>query len=128
MYKYRIDKPFIINAPIFDGVVFKNEWLTIGGGMATITEGYCWDGCSPKANILGVFELGVPDGLQRQGLPWLYHASLVHDVLCQYRDRLPFTKNEVTALFNKMMVDTKWPLAKLYTRAVDKFGPQDFVK
>jgi hypothetical protein len=128
MYKYKLPAAYQLEHPTFKHVVFSNEFLTIGGGVLSIEAGYCWDGCSPKTNILGLFEIGTPDGIQRHGLPWLYYPSLVHDVLCQFRHRLPFSKDQATGIFSDLMNDTKWPLATLYTSAVHKFGPQDFIK
>jgi len=84
---------------------FEAEWLRIGlSGEITIKanqQGYAWDGCTPKRSLLNLAIIGVPDGHvdYRTGLPYTYHASLVHDALYQYLDTIPVTKSQVDQLF-----------------------------
>jgi hypothetical protein len=107
-------------------VHFQNKWLTIKGGDLVIKAGYAWDGCSPCLSVLGLFYLGPPDGAQLLGNPATYHASLVHDVLCQFRHQVPISKATSVAIFRELLDKAGFPLARLYATAVALFGPQTF--
>lgn len=120
--KYTLDKDYEQYNLLFNDVVFKSRWLSIKGGKLTIKKGYSWDGCSPKYKVFGLV-IGTPDGNKDQ----LKYVSLVHDVLCQKKRKLPFTKKQVNGLFYKMMTAKKWKLAKLYLLAVNiKLKARDF--
>lgn len=108
------------------GIVFRNDWVVIANGRMKISAGYAWDGCSPKYQLLGLWSIGTPDGVLREGEAWMYEPSLVHDVLCQFRIDLPVTKAQSLQIFDDMMVQRRWPLRRVYRWAVDKFGPQDW--
>ena len=125
-YLYKLEKDYTYQHPIFDGVLFENEWCHITGSKITVKAGYACDGCTPKVDLLGLVTLGVPDGRLHEGRPMTYHASLIHDVLCQYRRELPFSKRGVVTLFADMLSDVGFPLRRLYVSCVDQFGPQDF--
>ncbi|EPJ56344.1 MAG: hypothetical protein OFPI_00110 [Osedax symbiont Rs2] len=128
-YLYTLKKPFEFRHRHFNNVDFEREdvkWLIIKGGKLTISAEYSWDGCTPKWQPFGLFTIGTPDGALRHGVPWIYHPSLVHDVLCQFRKILPFTQEQVTEIWSEHLQEVKWPLHAVYTYAVDKFGPQDF--
>ncbi len=111
---WRLDEPFIA------------EWLEISTtGLITVKanqRGYAWDGCTPKADILNLLIVGVPDGRidYRTGKPYTYRASMVHDALYQYLDTIPVPKREVDLLFFRMLGDFK--LRRLYYWAVRLFG------
>lgn len=77
---------------------------------------------------MGLFSIGTPDGALRHGVPWTYYASLVHDVLCQFRHEIPLSQQQVTQIFKEQLEESKWPLTKLYVMAVTKLGPKDFNK
>src|SRR5712691_2897454 len=55
------------------------------GGRITVTQGYAWDGCSPKFCFCDLL-FGTPDGVvdTQTGRPKTYYASLVHDALYQF--------------------------------------------
>lgn len=124
-YLYKLDRNYIADIPALEGVDYRNHWVSIVGGTIKINKGYAWDGCSPKINVLGLFNIGVPDGALRCGKPFTYHASLVHDVLCQFSD-IPITKAQSVAAFNHELTNVKFPLTRLYVFAVNKFGKQKF--
>lgn len=127
MYLYTLSKNYKYKHKLLQGIVFKNEWLDIAPcGTLTITKGYSWDGCSPKFALLG-FTIGTPDGhLRGDGYPVLAWASLVHDVLCQFKDEVPITKRISLAIFDDMLKEVNWKFRKLYVVAVNLFGPQKF--
>ena len=125
-YQYCLEEDYTYCHTAFKGVSFSNGWLTIADGKITIYKGYAWDGCSPKIYVFGLFIIGTPDGALRFGKPWTYYASLVHDVLCQFRHDIPLSKEQVTQIFNDQLLEAKWPLRRPYVKAVDKLGPQNF--
>lgn len=123
---YQLDKPFVYSHSAFNDIEFKNEWVTIIDSKMTISSGYAWDGCSPKYHVFGLFVVGTPDGILRHGKKWTNDASLVHDVLCQFRCELAITKNQSVKVFNDILDRDGWPLRKVYVKMVDRFGPQDW--
>ena len=139
---YRLEKDYSYSTMrlrhLSEALIVKdyNEWISIEckspevwrSTTITIKAGYAWDGCTPKFSILGLMVLGVPDGRLRHNVPMTYHASLVHDALCQFRHELPITKQQVNAIFNDMLWEVGFPLRRLYVGAVNKFGPQDFIR
>ena len=73
-------------------------------GVVTIFPGYAWDGCSPKYIFFGILVLGTPDGRKGiDGNPVLYHPSLKHDVLCQFRDTLELKQSTIDDWFLRDM-------------------------
>lgn len=127
-WRYALAEDFGYSSRHLEGVEFSNSWVTICGGNVRIKAGYAWDGCSPCISVLGLFYLGTPDGAEHLGVPATYHATLVHDALCQWRGDIPVTKAATVALFRQMLDDVHFPLAWLYTRGVAWFGPQDFFR
>ncbi len=125
-WRYRLSSCFSYAHKSFDGIGYSNEWVSISDGVISIKKGYAWDGCSPKKYIFGVLYFGVPDGNLYFGKPWTYYASLVHDVLCQYRNDIPISKDDVIKVFNDQLTEIGWPLRCVYVSAVSWFGPQDF--
>ena len=106
---------------------FRDErhrlWLEIKqDGTITVKEGYAWDGCSPKFNILDLFWVGTPDGAIDEGKPITYYASLVHDALGQFRkeEEMPFNRKQRDFIFAEMLEG--FTFQKLYYMAVRIFG------
>ncbi len=126
VWKYRLDSDTKYRHKHFAGIEFSSEWGCIRDGRLTIYRGYAWDGCSYKYCVLGLFYIGTPDGPWQFGKPWLYDASLVHDVLCQYADTVPLTKQQVLDIFWDMMVESRWRWAAIYAYVVDHYGPKKF--
>ena len=107
---------------------FRDErhklWLEIKqDGTITVKEGYAWDGCSPKFNILDLFWVGTPDGAIDEGKPITYYASLVHDALGQFRkeEEMPFDRKQRDLIFAEMLEG--FIFQGLYYMAVRIFGP-----
>lgn len=106
---------------------FSNCWLTIElDGKITLKgsngEGYAWDGCSPKKVFLDII-WGTPDGKFDWGTeaPITYYASLIHDVLYQFKADIPISRQETDILFLLNLKRAKFLLAGLYGFAVSAF-------
>lgn len=125
-WRYALESDFGYSSPHLAGIEFENDWVTIHSSDIAIKAGYAWDGCSPCVSVLGLFYLGSPDGAEHLGLPATYHASLVHDVLCQWRNETRITKAAAVGVFRDLMLEVKFPLAGLRAAVVSRFGPQDF--
>ncbi len=125
-YLYEAPKDYHYQHPYLQGLKFTAPYVTIDNGKMTVHKGYASDGCTPRIRILGLFSIGVPNGPRRQNMPSTYLASLQHDVFCQYRHHLPLTKAQVIQMFDEQLRAANWPLRRLYVRAVDGYGPQDF--
>jgi len=93
-------------------------------GMITVTEGYAWDGCSPKFCMVDIL-FGTPDGVidSTTHLPKTYHASLVHDALYQFlRKGLPFNRAQADNIFLRLMWERGFAPRSLYWLAVRLIG------
>lgn len=139
---------------IHDGKIVVNPGPTLGNPDLvnksvhydfTVRRAYAWDGCTPKRWFFWLALFGTPDWaekledvvtiapngtscLQKRVL-WqrAHHASLVHDALYQYLDRIPINKQDVDQLFHDMLRDSgfhPW-VAKIYHLAVRLFGGND---
>ncbi len=130
IWRYQLPEAYYFKSEHLHGIEFNNPWATILGGEMVVSKGYAWDGCSP-AYYLPVFGwVGTPDGARDEnGIPQAYYASLVHDVLCQFRREIPVTKNSSAYLFKTLLIrDGFHPkIAALYATVVRYFGPQDFL-
>lgn len=129
VWRYKIKEPFTLTAPELVGKRFANDWLTINPeGWLCISAGYAFDGCSPAWRIPGTrIWIGTPDGpLLDDGRPQTFYAALVHDAFCQFHDDVPLTKQAVTEIFYRMLLEYGFPKwrAALYRAAVWNFGPQ----
>jgi len=85
-------------------------------------QGYAWDGCTPKWNILDLWVIGVPDGrtLVDTGKPTTYYASMVHDALCQYQLQLGITRKQADDIFLHYLGD--FQLRYVYYAMVRAYG------
>lgn len=126
VYRYLLEQDWSYQHDNFQGISKQHPWFTLEKGLLTVHKNYAWDGCSPKMYIFGVCTIGTPDGAMRFGRPWTYYASLVHDVLCQFRHDLPLTKHQVVEVFDDQLNASSFPLRHLYTWVVNHLGPQDF--
>lgn len=127
IWRFQIEEPYERAVPQFDHLVFSNRWLTIVDGVLTVSAGYAWDGCTPAYYLPLVGWVSVPNGAKNaHGVPAAYHASLVHDALCQFREELDLSKADAVALFVQMLIEGGFPkwAARLYGRMVSWFGPQ----
>lgn len=130
-WRYRLDQALRYHAPELRGHCFKNDWLTIHpDGWAEVASHYAWDGCSPaiRLPLVGIW-LGTPDGpLMADGRPQTFYASCLHDAFCQFSRDIPLQRDEVSAIFRRMLLEAGFPpwRATLYYHAVQRLGPQDF--
>jgi hypothetical protein len=142
---------------IHNGKIIVNPGPTVGNpdlikGVVeydfNIRKTYAWDGCTPKRWFYWLALFGTPDwGEKLENItvidptdsqpngkvvlwPRAHHASLVHDALCQYLDRIPISKKEVDQLFYDMLVVSGFPswLAIIYYGAVCLFGGEKGIK
>lgn len=127
---YQLQEDYTVYSKHLEGVEYENQWILITGGSITIRRHYAWDGCTPKY-FLPVFGwVGVSDGpINDAGYPQAYHASLVHDALCQFRNNILINKESTLNIFKEMLVTDGFSQlrATIYTKAVDWFGPQDWL-
>jgi len=128
VYLYKLKEPETFKHPLLEGIEHHNEWCSISHGKITIRTGYAWDGCSPKYDVLGLFVIGTPDGRMHEGKRITHDASLVHDVLCQFRHEIPISKEATIQIFSDMLNDVCFGAEPIYTAAVTHLGPQDFIK
>ena len=102
-------------------------WMMIDTtGEITIASGYSWNGCDIKVEMFGRL-VGTPEGPinHHTGYPVTYHASLLHDVLCQFQDHpnMPLDRKEIDLLFYIQMRQARFKAADLYYLMVRTFGP-----
>lgn len=118
-----------VSPKLKEDLEFRDErhklWLEIKeDGTITVKEGYAWDGCSPKFNILDLFWVGTPDGAIDENKPITYYASLVHDALGQFAkeepEKMPFNRKERDLIFKEMLEE--FTFQGLYYMTVRIFG------
>lgn len=134
-WRYKLKEDYNYFTPELKGVIFENEWTKIDGeGNIWIKQDYAWDGMSPTIQILGFkgayiapWQGGRDETHPEYPISW--EASLVHDVLCQWRNHIPVTKQQSVRNFNRQLKDCNFitGLRYLYVKAVDWFGPQVFL-
>ena len=93
-------------------------------GRITVTQGYAWNGCSPKFLVLDLL-FGTPEGAVhvRTERPKTYYASLVHDALYQFLpEGLPMTRRQADRVFLDLLEEAEFSLARVYWLAVRLFG------
>jgi len=123
-YIYKLSNDYTWNAKdcISQNIYFKNKWLKIEKGKITVSKNYAWNGCSPKISIADLISIGTPDGSLVEGYPITYHASLVHDALCQFD--VPLEQEAITKIFDVMLAEKDFFWRKIYVWAVRWFGPK----
>ena len=109
-------------------VVFENDLLKIeNDGKITLKgsykDGYAWDGCSPKRHFLH-FIVGIPDGKldYRTEKPITYFASMVHDIIYQFKSELDISRKETDVIFRLNLKEAGFLWTGVYYLAVRMFG------
>ena len=131
VWKFVIHKDYTITIDFLKDRECDFKWLSIGkDGKITVKgsvdKGYAWDGCTPKINFLQI-TWGTFDGKLKRFdkgdyKPYTYYASMVHDVLYQYKRCVPVTRKEADKIFLKMLRKAGYMWAGLYYIAVRMFG------
>ncbi len=106
---------------------FENEWLHMSQNGDIVvkgshSKGYAWDGCTPKWNFFDLFLVGTPDGriIVNTEKPITFYASLIHDILCQFRSDIGISRKEADRVFLTYLGD--FSLRYLYYFAVRSYG------
>ncbi len=98
-----------------------NNWGSINAKGIRIKKGYSWDGCSPKVRIFGKL-FGTWDGPRAMvDLQKAYYPSLVHDILCQFEGKVPFTRKEIDEIFYVLLCKADFPFPRTYHFFVSTF-------
>lgn len=128
---YKLDEDYEWKSPYehekdwFFGDKKGNTWLHLkSDGHIVVKEGYCWDGCTPKFCFMDI-QLGTPEGAisEVDGKPKTWHASLVHDALCQYLPAgLPLNQKQVDDIMLTLLQDREFGMSRFYYIAVRAFG------
>ena len=126
IYKFVTHQDLVYkNTPIKK--TFSNPWLEISECGDIVVKGsnasgYAWDGCTPKLNIFDLFLVGTPDGrtIVNTRKPITYYASLIHDILCQFRKEIGISRRQADEVFLVYMGD--FNLRYVYYLAVRTFG------
>ena len=138
LWKFVHHDDFQYQSTMLEGREFEGKWLKIDNdGTITVKgsqdqkRGYAWDGCTPKFNFLQI-TWGNFDGNmhkhfilstgQHSYKPKTYYASMVHDVLYQYKRCVPVTRKEADRIFLYQLREAKWMWAGLYWVGVRLFG------
>jgi len=126
IYKYVTHQDLLYKNTLIK-ITFNNPWLEISENgdiiiKGTHADGYAWDGCTPKFNIFDLFLIGTPDGrtIVNTGKPITYYASLVHDILCQFRKDIGISRRQADKVFLIYLGD--FNLRYLYYIAVRTYG------
>jgi hypothetical protein len=106
----------------------RNDWLVIEDDGKIIvkgsnSQGYAWDGCSPKKNFIDLI-WGTPDGKLDYATETqiTYYASMIHDALYQYKDKIDISRKEVDIIFYLNLKKSKFMLSGIYYFFVRLFG------
>ena len=66
---------------------------------------YSWDGCSPKIKFSQLSYLGTPDDIidPKTDKPYTYYASMIHDVIYQFKDIITISRKEADIIFKLLL-------------------------
>ena len=133
VWKFVHHEDFKYTTPRLLGRSSNHKWLRIEeDGTITVkgsrdnNRGYAWDGCTPKWNALHI-TWGNFDGQlikHKNGIyaPYTYFASMIHDVLYQYKRCAPVTRKEADRIFLDMLRESGYMWATIYYLGVRMFG------
>lgn len=76
------NREFVDEKKIIRLIIYKQDESI----FLKVLKRYSWDGNSPKFSIFDLFWLGTPEGFITNNKPITYYASLIHDVLGQFKD------------------------------------------
>lgn len=112
------------------GVSYEHEdgWLKIEPDgtfyfRTSCQNGYAWDGCSPKWELMD-FLIGTPDCrldyITQQ--PMTFFASMTHDIFYQFKKEVPISRKTADVLFRLILRDSGFKWTALYYFFVRRFG------
>ena len=102
-------------------IIELGKFGLISNGNLIIKKGYSWDGCSPKVKIFGKV-IGTWDGFKmKNGKQRAYHASLAHDILCQYEKKVPLSREKIDLVFLYLLEKYDFTFPKTYYFFVSMF-------
>jgi len=131
VWKFVEHEDLMYQTDILKGRSCNFNWLSLTPeGMLTVKgtfhKGYAWDGCTPKFNFLyitwGIFDGQLIKHKNGKYRPYTYYASMVHDVLYQYRRCVPVTRKEADLIFYDMLKATGFRWSWLFYAGVRGFG------
>ncbi|MCK9422274.1 MAG: hypothetical protein M0Q38_06735 [Bacteroidales bacterium] len=106
------------------GCPFDNKWLNIDPYRKIRVKGingngFTWDGCSPKWNVLDI-TWGTPDGSLdfETEKPMTYYDSIIYDALCQYKTVAGINRNETNVIFLMILKEAGFRLWWIYADIV----------
>ncbi len=136
VWKFVHEKDYSYRTKLLEGRECDFNWLKISkDGTLTVKgsyqKGYTWDGCTPKFNFLHI-TWGNFDGQLIQHIdeitgtksykPYTYYASMIHDVLYQYKRCAPVTRKEADLIFYELMKKSGFMWTRLFYAGVRLFG------
>lgn len=131
IWKFVHQEDFDHKSNLLEGRSCNFNWLSISeDGTIQVKgsrdNGYAWDGCTPKFNFLqitwGICDGGITKFGKGDYKPYTYYASMIHDVLYQYKRCAPVTRKEADKIFYKMLKKSGFKLAPIYYLFVRSFG------
>lgn len=131
-YKYKLERDYVYPTGVTSTEIISvirdgKLWAQLQpDGNLVISQGYAWDGCSPKFSFLDLFLFGTPDGCVnvKTMKPKTYYASLVHDALYQFREQFKkaIPRKKADQIFLQIMKENGFKLRYIYYFAVRLFG------
>ncbi|MCF8379414.1 MAG: DUF1353 domain-containing protein [Bacteroidales bacterium] len=131
VWKFVHQKDYKVTIDFLQNRTCDYDWLGITeDGTITVKgsfkNGYAWDGCTPKVNLFHI-TWGTCDGkLKRFGTgdykPYTYYASMIHDVLYQYKRCAPITRKEADIIFYRLLKQAGFMWAWVYFAGVRLLG------
>lgn len=90
---------------------------------ASCKNGYAWDGCTPKFVLFDLI-IGTPDGKLDYATeqPITYYASMLHDLLYQFKREIPLSRKDTDVLFYIILKQANFSLRHIYYFFVRLFG------
>ncbi|QCK15644.1 DUF1353 domain-containing protein [Mangrovivirga cuniculi] len=131
IWKFVEKNDFSYTTDILKNRVCDFNWLSISkDGKITVKgsykDGYAWDGCTPKMNLFHITWGNFDGKLKRFGKgnykPYTYYASMVHDVLYQYKRCAPITRKEADRIFYNMLKESGFMWTPVFYLGVRAFG------
>ena len=130
VWKFVLQEDYTKTFEILKGRNCEFNWLRIVDGEITVKgsykNGYAWDGCTPKLNLFHITWGNFDGQLNRFSKgnykPYTYYASMVHDVLYQYKRCAPITRKEADLIFYHLLKEAGFMWAPVFYAGVRLFG------